>query len=174
MALVLTCGLSFAGKSTVARRLADSLGAQLISLDRINEERGLDGGRGIPLEEWATTNRIAHERGRDLLADGRHVVVDDTGSPRFIRDEWRRTADAAGSVFVLVWVQITPQLQLQRVRANRDEQIRRDVTDAVLEEHAASFEAPVDENALIVAAEDTNDLERVSELVSAITALDAR
>jgi predicted kinase len=74
-------------------------------------------------------------------------VVDDTGSPRFIRDEWRRTADATGSVFALVWVQITPQLQLQRVRANRDEQIRRDVTDAVLEEHAASFEAPVDENA---------------------------
>jgi predicted kinase len=174
MALILMCGLSFAGKSTLAQRLVDGLDAHLVSLDRINEERGLDGGQGIPLEEWANTNRIAHDRVRDLLTDGRHVVVDDTGSPRFIRDEWRRTADTAGSVFALVWVQITPQLQLQRVRANRDEQGRRDVTDAVLTEHAASFEAPVDENALIIAAEDTSVPERVSELVRAIKALDAR
>jgi len=174
MALILMCGLSFAGKSTLAKRLAEALDAQLTSLDRINEERGLDGGQGIPLEEWANTNRIAHERVSDLLTGGRHVVVDDTGSPRFIRDEWRHTADAAGAAFALVWVQITPQLQLQRVRANRDEQVRGDVTDAVLKEHAASFEAPVDEDALTIAAEDTNVLDRVSELVSAITTLNPR
>jgi len=56
------CGLSFAGKSTFARLLAEELGAQVISLDLINAERGLYGGQGIPLEEWAATDRIAHER----------------------------------------------------------------------------------------------------------------
>lgn len=86
MALVLRCGLSFSGKSTLAARLSDALVGELLSLDRINEERGLDGGQGIPLDEWATTNRIAHERAGALLAAGRHVVVDDTGSPRFVRD----------------------------------------------------------------------------------------
>ncbi|WP_181441856.1 AAA family ATPase [Curtobacterium sp. MCBD17_040] len=67
------------------------------------------------MEEWTTTNRIANERAGALLAADPHVVVDDTGSPRFIRDEWRATASAAGAPFVLVWVQVSPELQRQRV-----------------------------------------------------------
>jgi len=51
--LVLLCGRSFSGKSTVAASLADSLPGQVMSLDQINEERGLHGGEGIPLSEWA-------------------------------------------------------------------------------------------------------------------------
>lgn len=174
MALVLTCGLSFAGKSTLAGRLADDLPAHLVSLDRINEERGLDGGQGIPRDEWANTNRIAHQRASAMLESGRHVVVDDTGSPRFIRDEWRATAGLAGTPFVLVWVQITPELQRKRVHTNRAEKVRRDVTDAVLEEHTAGFEAPVGEGALIVDAEETNDPKPVTRIVEAIKTLGIR
>ena len=84
MTLTLMCGLSFSGKSTLARGLAEELGAHLVSLDAINHERGLRGGEGIPLDEWATSNGIAHERAGVLLAAGGDVVVDDTGSPRFI------------------------------------------------------------------------------------------
>lgn len=156
MALTLMCGLSFSGKSTLAVRLAQELPAQLMSLDLINAERGLDGGQGIPSEEWARTNRIAHERARAFLADGHHVVVDDTGSPRFVRDAWRATAEAAGVPFALIWVQITPDLQRERVRANRESPGRLDVTDAVLHEHAASFEPPTDEDAIVVDARSTD------------------
>lgn len=119
MTLTLMCGLSFSGKSTLAARLAEGLSANMISLDLINEERGLYGGQGIPLEEWSKTNRIAHERGRALLETGHHVVVDDTGSPRFIRDKWRAIADRSGVPFALVWVQISADLQTERIRANR-------------------------------------------------------
>lgn len=168
MALVLTCGLSFSGKSTLADGLSKALAAELLSLDQINEERGLHGGQGIPLEEWAATNRIAHECARALLADGRHVVVDDTGSPRFIRDEWRTTASAAGAPFVLVWVQVDPELQRQRVLANRADPGRQDVTDAVLAEHGASFEAPVDEDPLIVDAASTTDPTTIAATVQAV------
>ncbi|PZF62137.1 hypothetical protein DEI92_01090 [Curtobacterium sp. MCBD17_034] len=97
-------------------------------------------------------NRFGHERAGGLLADSRHVVVDDTGSPRLIRDEWRATASAAGAPFVLVWMQVSPELQRQRVLVNRAEQVRPDVTDAVLAEHGASFEAPGEEDPLIVDA----------------------
>jgi predicted kinase len=170
MALVLMCGLSFSGKSTVAAGLAGALDAELLSLDRINEERDLHGGQGIPVEEWATTNRIAHDRAGGLLAAGRDVVVDDTGSPRFIRDEWRATASSAGAPFVLVWVQVGPELQRRRVLANRAEPVRPDVTDAVLEEHAASFEAPIDEDPLVIDAASTNEPATVAAAVEAIRA----
>lgn len=165
MTLTLMCGLSFSGKSTLAARLAEALPASLISLDLINEERGLYGGQGIPLEEWSTTNRIAHERGQALLEAGHHVVVDDTGSPRFIRDGWRDVADRSGARFALVWVQISADLQEERVRVNRESRDRHDVTDAVLREHRATFEPPTDEEALIVGAQSTDDLGQVAALV---------
>lgn len=163
--MVLMCGLSFAGKSTLAVQLAEALPASLISLDLINEERGLHGGEGIPLEEWAETNRIAHERGRDQLDAGQHVVVDDTGSPRFIRDQWREVAHRSGAPFMVVWVQISPALQRSRVLANRQSRRRPDVTDAVLRDHRASFEPPLDEEMLVVDAQDTADQAEVAMLV---------
>jgi len=170
MALVLMCGLSFSGKSTLATQLAAELGAELLSLDGINEERGLHGGQGIPLEEWANTNRIAHERAGALLASDRHVIIDDTGSPRFIREEWRATATEAAAPFVLVWVQVTPELQRHRVLANRDQQSRADVTDAVLTEHSAAFEPPSGEDPLIVDAARTTDPATVTAIVEEISA----
>ena len=165
MTMALMCGLSFAGKSTLAAQLAEVLPATLVSLDLINEERGLHGGQGVPLEEWAETNRIAHERGREFLDAGHHVVVDDTGSPRFIRDEWRKIANRSGAPFVVVWVQISPEIQQARVRANRQSRARPDVTDAVLHDHRASFEPPTDEEVLVVDAQDTADPARVAALV---------
>ena len=48
--LVLPCGRSYSGKSTLARALADALPGVVVGLDAINEERGLHGGQGIPVE----------------------------------------------------------------------------------------------------------------------------
>lgn len=169
--MALMCGLSFAGKSTLAARLAEALPASLINLDLINEERGLHGGRGIPLKEWAETNRIAHERGREQLEAGRHLVVDDTGSPQFIREGWRKIADSAGAPFMIVWVQISPELQRTRVRANRLSRSRPDVTDAVLHDHRATFEPPTSEEALVIDALDTADPAQVAALVDRLRSL---
>lgn len=168
------CGLSFAGKSTFAKLLTQELGGHIISLDLINAERGLDSGQGIPLEEWSTTDRIAHERVETLLRDGQHVVVDDTGSPRFIRDQWRATAKAVGVPFTIVWIQIDPELQRARVAANRSQQDRHDVTDAVLAEHVAGFEFPTGEKPFLVDALDTQNPEKVAETANSIRQLPAR
>lgn len=169
--LIVTCGLSFSGKSTLAARLADELGATVISLDAINEERGLYGGQGIPLAEWARTNQIAHDRSRVLLSSGRNVIIDDVGSPRFIRDQWRDTADDAKAAFALVWVRIDPELQRARVQANRTANQRHDVTDEVLCEHIASFEPPSDEGAILIGGGDVLDPGRVRGVADSVRAI---
>ncbi|BDZ50766.1 hypothetical protein GCM10025867_30070 [Frondihabitans sucicola] len=171
MALTLMCGLSFAGKSTFATLLARELGAQVVSLDAINAERGLDGGQGIPLDEWATSDRVAHERVDALLRQGKHVVIDDTGSPRFIRDQWRSAANTVGVPFALVWVRIDRRLQQDRVARTRARNDRPDVTDAVLAEHAASFDSPEREEPFVVDAFDTRDPARAAAVASAIRQL---
>ena len=170
--LVMMCGLSFAGKSTVAAALARELKAEVLSLDAINAERGLDGGQGIPLDEWAVTNRVAHERVALRLGDRRSVVVDDTGSPRFLRDEWRELAEASGAAFALVWVRIDRAEQRRRVLANRVRGERHDVIDAVLDEHVAGFEDPgADEHPLTIDSNESRDAAAIATLARDIRAI---
>ena len=164
MSLTLMCGLSFSGKSTFAALLSDELGAKLLSLDAINAERGLYGGQGIPVEEWARTNNKAQEFASSALRRGRAVVVDDTGSPRFIRDAWRKIAEDAGVSFSIVWIRIDPERQRQRLLANRAYSLRHDVTDEVMEAHVADFEPPIGEAPLIVDADDTRSPSVVAEI----------
>jgi hypothetical protein len=42
--------------------LADALPGRVVTLDEINEERGLYGGKGNPLSGWARTNELARPR----------------------------------------------------------------------------------------------------------------
>jgi predicted kinase len=149
--LVLMCGTSFSGKSTVAGTLAPQLSAVIVSLDEINERRGLWGGDGIPVEQWVRTHEIASTEVRELLGAGTSVVVDDTSSPRFLRDGWRSLAAAAGAGFTLVYVEVDHATIRRRWAANRRNPGRRDVEDAVLDQHLAEFEVPqVDEEAVRV------------------------
>jgi predicted kinase len=141
-ALVLMCGRSFSGKSTVAGQLALDLDAEIISLDSINEERGLFGGQGIPVEEWIRTNDEAARRVFRLVRAGRHVVVDDTSSPRFLRDNWRALAEDAAVAFVLVYVDTPDQVRRERLLKNRQESKRNDVLDEVMIEHLETFQPP--------------------------------
>lgn len=140
--LVLLCGRSFSGKSTVASSLAGSLPGVIVSLDAINEERELYGGKGIPLSEWARTNEVARERVLARLGDDETVIVDDTSSPRFLRDGWRTLCSSAGAAMVLGFVDTAEEVMRQRLLDNRATGYRADVTDEVMAAHQESFEPP--------------------------------
>lgn len=144
-AVVLLMGRSFSGKSTAARALEQALTAPLISCDALNEERGLRGGRGVPVEEWSRTNEVAHQRARPLLAQDATVVIDDTSSPRFLRDAWRALAGESHSRFVLVFIDVSPETIRERVVDNRARAARSDVLDEVMAAHLDAFEPPEDD-----------------------------
>lgn len=153
--LILLCGVSFAGKSTAAQAIRADVGAVVVSLDAINERRGLRGGDGIPVEQWQRTHRLAAQEVRGSLSRGDTVVVDDTSSLRFLRDRWRTVASGAGAPFTLVFVQLDRAEVLARCARNRDSGARHDVVDAVLAEHLDRFEPPEqDEDAVAVRADD--------------------
>ncbi len=143
--LVLLCGKSFSGKSTLARALADALPAVIVSLDAINDERKLQSGAGIPLEEWARTHDIAHGRVGEALRNGSIVIVDDTSSPRFLREAWRELGAILDAPVVLVFIDAAPATVRSRQAANRRAPLRHDVRDAVLSGHLDGFEAPDDD-----------------------------
>ena len=136
---MLLCGRSFSGKSTVATSLADLLPGRVVSLDEINEERGLHGGEGIPLSEWARNNELARDRVLALLRDDQTVIVDDTSSPRFLRDGWRALCSSVRAPMVLVYVDTSMDLIRQRLMDNWVTGHRGDVTDEVMAAHQESL-----------------------------------
>ena len=153
--LVLLCGRSFSGKSVLARALADALPGTVVSLDSINDERGLRGGQGIPLEEWVRTHELARERATAVLTRDDTVIVDDTSSPKFLRDAWRSLAAGNDARFVLVFIDAAEETVRLRQAANRAAPHRPDVDDAVMREHLSAFEPPgEDEQPVLVVAED--------------------
>lgn len=141
-ALILMCGRSFSGKSTVAQRIAEALEVEIVGLDSINEERGLAGGEGIPIEEWVRANQEAARRVLLGLKSGKRMLVDDTNSPRFIRDDWRAVAASEGAGFVLVYVDSPEHIIRERLASNRKDLVRHDVADAVMDKHLEDFEPP--------------------------------
>ena len=144
----------------------------MVSLDAINEERGLQGGQGTSLEEWRVTNDLAHERTEELLRAGVSVVIDDSSSPRFLRDEWRAIASGIGVRFDLVYVRADPHIIRNRVRFNRENPTRPDVNDAVINEHTALFEPPAtDEPHHTIESTNSCNQAGISALVARISAI---
>ena len=140
--LILLCGRPFSGKSILAARLAADWGAASVSFDAINLERGLHGGEGLPVAEWAATLDIAKERTAALLARHPLVVVDDTLCFRWMRDAFRGLAASAGARSVLVYLDPSEAEIRERMVANERTQERRGIAPAVLAAHLAAFEAP--------------------------------
>lgn len=140
--IVLLCGRSFSGKSTVAAELARNLRAVVVSLDAINAERGFQGGAVVSNDEWIRTHEVSRSRTQASAASGATVIVDDTSSPRFLRDGWRKLAHELEVPLVLVYVDTPVELSLERHAANRAQRHRMDVTDEILHGHLKSFEAP--------------------------------
>ncbi|MCG8456043.1 MAG: ATP-binding protein [Holophagales bacterium] len=139
----LLCGLAFSGKSTLARAISESRGARVISLDGINEERGVGfGGEGLAPEVWGETFGIALGRLDTALARGEEVVIDDTSCFRFLRDRYREVGGRHGYDVLLVVLDV-PSIEIERRRRrNEASGERRPIQDEVFDSLVASFEWP--------------------------------
>lgn len=140
------CGLPFAGKSTVAQRLAAETGAVVVKLDEINGERGLGlDAQAVTAEAWESTYAEAYRRLENALASGNSVIFDHVNFTRAERDRVREIAARKGAQIQIVYVEVTAEEARRRLLANRADRVRNDVQDedfALVVEH---FEAPDDE-----------------------------
>lgn len=163
--LYLMCGLAFAGKSTLARGIAERTGAAVVSLDEINRARGFDGGVGIGDEEWACTYGEALREVERALSRGRSVVVDDTSCFRFLRDGYRELAERHEVPAVVVYVDVPLATALARLRANERHRGRAPVEEAVLVDLARKIEPPEPDEPTLVCPPDADPVSWLEENV---------
>ena len=116
--LLLMCGLSFAGKTTLARALVITYGWHFISLDGVNTERGFGlGGKAISPDEWEQSYTEAYRRVETALQAGYTVVYDETNFLRAQRDALRAIAARSHAITYVVYV-ATPEAEARRRRAS--------------------------------------------------------
>lgn len=127
VSLVVVCGLPGVGKSTVARRVADRLDAEVLRTDVVRKE--LFDDPGYTAEETAAVYDELLARAEDRLADGRRVVLDATFKTRERRREARALAGRVDCGFRLVFVDCEESVVERRI-ADRE-----GVSDADFEVH---------------------------------------
>jgi SAM-dependent methyltransferase/predicted kinase len=139
----LLCGPSLAGKSTLADRIAERFGARIVSADEINARRGLPfGAEGLPESTWAETLEQHLAAMRAAGEAGASVVVDDTLCYRWLRDRFRREAQAVGLAPQLLLMRPSAEEILARHAALTRTRTRPVLSSARLTEHLSSFEWP--------------------------------
>jgi len=144
------CGPLGAGKTTVARRLAETQGVLRFSLDEwVMQLFGRNAPHPMVFEWWVERCSLCSTRiwsvCRDVLVQGMDVVLD-FGFPRLAhREEYRALATEAGAKVHLHIVGADVALRRQRVRArNRDqrETFALLVTDEMFEGSESWWEPP--------------------------------
>jgi predicted kinase len=101
-------GLSFAGKSVLARDIRSERGLDIIDPDAVGHEMGLGlHGEFVSDAHWSTIHAEAERRAARLLEQGRDVVYDTTSFTRPQRDALRALADAHGATPIVIYVSIS-------------------------------------------------------------------
>jgi predicted kinase len=117
--MYLLTGLSFAGKSVLAREIGREKGAAIVDPDEVAGERGLGlGGEFVTDEQWAVVHAEAERRARALLREGRRVVYDTTGFNKAQRDDLCALATESGVQAIMIYVRIAKELALRRWERN--------------------------------------------------------
>ena len=145
------CGLPFAGKTTIARSIAEHNGLQYISVDVINTERrlGLD-GKAIQTHEWTRTYDEAYRKVEQVLSARQSVVFDDTNFLRSQRDHLLTIASRCEADRYVLYVTTSEAEVHRRWLANRIVGHRGDVRDEDFELVIRQFEPPTPDERVIL------------------------
>lgn len=113
--LLLLSGLPGSGKTTLAKAYAARYGVAHLNSDLLRQELGLMGHYGP--EDKEKVYQTLLERTRQLLLNGKEVIVDSTFYKESIREPFRELASACKAR--LYWVEVRAQEDVIRERLQK-------------------------------------------------------
>jgi len=148
--LYILCGLSFAGKTTLAKGLERRLGFARVDMDVINDAKGVGlHGEPISAEEWERTYAESYRQLDDLLKAGQSVLFDAVNFTKAQRDSLRSIATKRGAVSRVIYLDISESEARKRWQDNRITHQRYDVRDEDFAHVVMNFEPPTQDEQVI-------------------------
>lgn len=149
---LIICGLSFAGKSTLAKAIVTQFGYEEVDVDETKvrvfgtEIQDAD----LKPEDWVRIYTETDQLVERYLNSGKSVVDASRNFSMAEREIARRIADQIGAAFLTVYVDTPEVMVRQRLLENRRNPSRRDVTDTDFDAVIRAMQPPANaENALI-------------------------
>jgi len=141
---LIVCGLSFAGKSTLGKAIAECFGYVEVDVDET--KMGLYGQRckdkNLKPEDWVRIYAETDQLIEKLLKSGKSVLDASRNFSRIERHTAKNIAVKAGVPIVIVYVDTPEPITRQRLLDNRRNPTRRDVTDKDFEDVIRAMEPP--------------------------------
>lgn len=153
--LYLLCGLSFAGKSTLARQLAGPLGAEIVEADTYIPLVEAELPNVGKLESWRAIQTRARAAVREALERGRSVIYDDLLVKPDVRAALEELAKASGAEVRTIYLETPPETIRERQHRASDDPERRAQWEAHTNLLIAQLVPPDPKTAVYVAPTDT-------------------
>jgi len=172
-ALIILCGLSGTGKSTVGGALAGRIGAAMVSADAVRTQ--LAEQRGLAKEMWQQYESAAYspEMNRDVYAEmrrrarahlqaGRPVILDATHRRSHDRQDALAVAREVGVPALTVEFRLSDDAALARL-VNRQRLQGEEPNPEAYRQHVAEFEAPTSREGRVLALNGAQDPVELAE-----------
>src|SRR5689334_894608 len=118
--LYIMSGLSFSGKTTLAKQLIKPLHAELLSYDfdiwsvyKTTLPPDIS-----KTDEWVTLETTARERIAALLEAGKNIIFDDLNVEKRDRDALRETAYASNAHSLVIYMDVPAEVAIERQKTN--------------------------------------------------------
>lgn len=149
--LIIICGFSFSGKTTLGKAIAKRFGYEEVDVDAIKDKlygKGIN-DEDLNREQWSRLYDETDKQIEDLLKIGKTVI---DSSRNFKKDERKlakKIADKAKIKLVTIFVDTQEDIVRKRWQDNRKNQTRHDISDNGFVDILQKMEKPTpDENFL--------------------------
>lgn len=151
--LYIMCGLPYSGKSTLTKKLVEKFNFSVASMDEVIDERGFEITE-MAQEDWNYVYTQGYERLKNMLSEGKTVILDLGNLKRSERDTARRIAESMDILYKLIYVN-TPIEEIRRRRLkNTETKERGHLEDISMERALNMFNEPKeDENPILYNSE---------------------
>ncbi len=145
--LYILAGLPYSGKTTLRKELVKRLNFDCVSVDEIMKDKNMWRSGHPTQDDWNIAYSEAYGKLKDLLKQGRNVILD-MGNLEFKeRETARKIAESLGVEHKLIYVN-TPMAEIiKRRKENEKTKLRGHLDDDLLKSAIDKFDEPtVEEN----------------------------
>lgn len=153
--LYIMVGVGFAGKSTLAKNIAEHFHITLVSQDGLffEKEKELNLNEDND-EQWEMLLTMCKQRIKELMISGQSVVFDNVNLKKAHRDELRGLVKEVNGKAVVVYLDTPEEILNKRQDRNKVTRERHDVKQEYLDDAKVQLEIPtIDEDTYVFTPE---------------------